>query len=329
MGRMSKETRLRVVRMYEAGHKLDFISCQLGFNLGLVQKILKDHGCKNVSVRTRRNLKDFRDMLIVAAVVDEPFTTPETLKKELNLPMKTASICKRLEEHGLVCLQNNFTRELIPREKCDRVSFARRHLSWTESQWEGVVFTSESTLCCTWDRHKSAWRTVHLWNDPVYVHQLKASGYTCINVLAVVTYDGLGPLVRSDECITPEQYVDILDQTLMPYFLEGPFPDRGFLLQHDASLASDEVTRGVEANGIHILRWPPNSEDLNPIQSIWSCMKERTCKLRHDGLSSDELWEIIKKHWDLLAKNKGIVTKLYSSIPDRLRDVIALSGGAL
>ncbi|KAG0427207.1 hypothetical protein HPB47_025714 [Ixodes persulcatus] len=36
-----------------AGHKLDFISCQLGFNLGLVQKILKDHGCKNVSVRTR------------------------------------------------------------------------------------------------------------------------------------------------------------------------------------------------------------------------------------------------------------------------------------
>uniref|UniRef100_A0A6B0V7W7 Putative transposable element n=1 Tax=Ixodes ricinus TaxID=34613 RepID=A0A6B0V7W7_IXORI len=330
MGRMSKETHLRVVRMYEAGHKLDFISCQLGFNLGLVQKILKDHGCKNVSVKTRRNLKDARDMLIVAAVVDEPFTTPETLKKELNLPMKTANICKRLEEHGLVCLQNNFTRELTPREKCDRVSFARRHLSWTESQWEGVVFTSESTLCCTWDRHKSAWRTVHLWNDPVYVHQLKASGYTCINVLAVVTYDGLGPLVRSDECITPEQYVDILNRTLMPYFLDGPFPDRGFLLQHDPTptYTSDEVLGCIEANGVHALSWPPKSEDLNPIQSIWSCMKLRICKHRLDEPCPDKLWDVVKHHWDLLTKHTKIVTKLYSAIPNRLRDVIRLKGGA-
>uniref|UniRef100_A0A090XE15 Putative transposable element n=1 Tax=Ixodes ricinus TaxID=34613 RepID=A0A090XE15_IXORI len=288
MGRMSKETHLRVVRMYEAGHKLDFTLPPAGFQPRPHSKrSSRIHGCKNVSVKTRSNRKNARDRRIVAAVVDEPFTTPETLKKELNLPMKTANICKRLEEHGLVCLQNNFTRELTPTRKV-RQGFVRPYGISPGPSRSGKVWCSPASRpsADTWDRHKSAWRTVHLWNDPVYVHQLKASGYTCINVLAVVTYDGLGPR-RS---VRRMHHAGTIRGHSRPD-PHAVLPRRSVSRPRVSSCSTmpawprTRSPRGVEANGIHILRWPPNSEDLNPIQSIWSCMKERTCKLRHDGLS--------------------------------------------
>lgn len=167
-------------------------------------------------------------------------------------------------------------------------------------------------------------------NNPLYIRQLRASGYTTINVLAVITSDGLGPLIRADDSITPEGYVDILNRILLPYLLNGPFPNRGFLLQHDPSptYTSDEVLECIEAHGVCELRWPPKSEDLNPVQRIWSAMKERICRHRLEEPSADKLWGVVKKHWDLLTKHRKIVTKLYSSIPDRLQDLIKIRGGA-
>uniref|UniRef100_A0A131XTU4 Putative transposable element n=1 Tax=Ixodes ricinus TaxID=34613 RepID=A0A131XTU4_IXORI len=271
------------------------------------------------------------ELLIVAAIVDEPFLTLRELKKELNLSVTRNTVLRRLKQHGLICLNNSTCRNLTGWMKSARLSFARVHLAWTAAQWQKVVFTNESTICCKWDPNKNSWKGLHIWNDPVYIRQLKASGYTCINMLAVVTYDGLGPLIRSDESITPEQYVDIFNRTLMPYFLDGPFPDRGFFLQHDFSptYTSDEVLECIKANRVHELRWPPKSEDLSPILSIWSCMKQRICRHRLAEPCPDKLWEVVKKHWDLLTKHKNIVAKLYSSIPNRLRDAVAREGGAL
>lgn len=31
-------------------------------------------------------------------------------------------------------------------------------------------------------------------------------------------------------------------------------------------------------NGVEILDWPPYSPDLNPIENVWSLLKERICK---------------------------------------------------
>lgn len=337
-GRLSKQKRLQIVRLHSEGRTRAQICRTVRCSDRTVKRIINLHRLyKSVEDRPRapnqspRKLRALQEeLLIVAAIVDDPFLSLTDIRRELNLSLSKSMVARRLEQHGLRCLNNSSKQALTSWIKNARSSFARAHLGWTPAQWRRVVFTNESTICCKWDPNKSSWRGVHLWNNPMCIRQLKASGYTCINVLMVVTYDGLGPLVRSDESITPEQYVDILNRTLMPYFLDGPFPDRGFLLQHDPTptYISDEVLKCIEANRVHALSWPPKSEDLNPIQSIWSCMKLRICKHRLEEPCPDKLWDVVKKHWDLLTKHTKIVTKLYSSIPNRLRDVIRLKGGA-
>lgn len=332
MGRLNKQQRLQVLRMHKEGRTLAQICRKLRCTKGTVYRVIRHYQVyKNVDDRPRRPQKSRtpgEDMLIIAAIVDDPFLTARQIKRELGLTVSSTTITKRLQQHGLNCLNNSSNRPLTDWMRDARLSFARTHTSWTVAQWRRVVFTNESTVCCKWDPNKSSWKCVHIWNNPLHISQLRSSGYTTINVLAVITPDGLGPLIRSDTSITPLQYVDIFNKTFMPYFLNCVFPDSGFLLQHDPSstYTSDEVLGCLQANGVGELRWPPHSEDLNPVQRIWSAMKERICRHRLDEPSADKLWGVVKKHWDLLTKHKRIVVKLYSSIPDRLRDLIRIKG---
>ncbi|KAM7294120.1 hypothetical protein ISCGN_023661 [Ixodes scapularis] len=334
MGRLNIQQRLQVLRLKKEGRTHAHIKRKLRCSLGTVRRVLKNYRLqKNVNDQPRKPAPSKtvdQDMQIIAAIVDEPFLTLKELKRELGLTLSVSTIAKRLKNLGLISLNNSSNRALTDCMKDARLSFARAHASWTADRWRSVVFTNESTICCKWDPNKSSWKAVHIWNNPLYIRQLRASGYTTINVLAVITSDGLGPLIRADDTITPEGYVDILNQILLPYLLNGPFPNRGFLLQHDPSptYTSDEVLDCIEAHGVCELRWPPKSEDLNPVQRIWSAMKERICRHRLEEPSADKLWGVVKKHWDLLTKHKKIVTKLYSSVPDRLQDLIKIRGGA-
>ncbi|KAM7306637.1 hemicentin-2-like [Ixodes scapularis] len=68
-----------------------------------------------------------------------------------------------------------------------------------------------------------------------------------------------------------DAYSDIIENTLVPYVLDGPFPDGCFFLQQDRSPVhkARKVSAMLEASGIHQLEWPPNGADCNTIENIW------------------------------------------------------------
>ncbi|KAG0414676.1 hypothetical protein HPB47_008168 [Ixodes persulcatus] len=67
--------------------------------------------------------------------------------------------------------------------------------------------------------------------------------------------DGLGPLVRIDGRFNAPAYCDMIEQTLLPYALDGPFPDGVYLLQHDRSPihTARKVDKLLEARGVRQL----------------------------------------------------------------------------
>ncbi|KAH6939608.1 hypothetical protein HPB50_019948 [Hyalomma asiaticum] len=62
-----------------------------------------------------------------------------------------------------------------------------------------------------------------------------SSGRCSVSVWGAISKDGLGPLVRIEGTFNASSYCDIVKETLVPYALDGPFPDGFYWLQHDHS----------------------------------------------------------------------------------------------
>ncbi|KAH6945845.1 hypothetical protein HPB50_010264 [Hyalomma asiaticum] len=100
-----------------------------------------------------------KDLLIVQAAKEAPFTTARQIKDSLNLSGSMSTIRRRLHEKGL--------RSRLPAQKpghseankLARLGYAQEHAAWTVDDWRCVIFTDESTFSTRWDQRQRIWRT--------------------------------------------------------------------------------------------------------------------------------------------------------------------------
>ncbi len=78
--------------------------------------------------------------------------------------------------------------------------------------------------------------------------------------------------------------------------------------------------------GMELLDWPGNSPDLNPIEGVWSLLKERINKLRPKPYTRKQIEEAIQKEWDSLKPVD--IEALIDSMPARIQAVLAANGGS-
>ena len=72
----------------------------------------------------------------------------------------------------------------------------------------------------------------------------------------------------------------------------------------------------------YIEKWPGNSPDLNPIENLWSILKRQVRE--RDTSTIPKLEAAIYDAWRNI--DKSILSNLASSIPKRLRMVVARKG---
>lgn len=166
-------------------------------------------------------------------------------------------------------------------------------------------------------------------NDPQYAWKVRSSGRTSVLVWGALSYEGLGPLYRVKEKMTSDTYSDIVQNTLLPYVLDGPFSDGLFYLQQDGAPVhtARAVQTMLENLGIMTLPWPSRSPDLNIIENVWGLMKKNLARQPGLGVATaDELWTAIEAEWNRLRQLPNLVDSLYDSLPVRIAKVQA-SGG--
>jgi len=74
----------------------------------------------------------------------------------------------------------------------------------------------------------------------------------------------------------------------------------------------------------YLIKWPPYSPDLNPIENLWADLKKRVEK--HNCTSVEELKEAVELEWK--QTDKAYCKKLVDSMPNRLHEVLEQRGGA-
>ena len=113
--------------------------------------------------------------------------------------------------------------------------------------------------------------------------------------------------------------IPIVQQILQEY------PDLQFQ-QDNAKGHSAAFTKSVfEAIGIEPIFWPPNSPDLNPIETIWDEMKDYIEK-RYPEVhrSYKRLKEAVKEAWEAVTHDR--IRELIREMPERCRAVIEAKG---
>ncbi len=102
--------------------------------------------------------------------------------------------------------------------------------------------------------------------------------------------------------------------------------DTGGTLQDNASSHKSAVTlRFLQHNNVPVLRWPPNSPDLSPIENMWAVVKGRVDARRPRNIAEVEAFA--KTAWRELTGCRVCMQPYFDSMPRRLEAVLKNGGG--
>lgn len=228
-----------------------------------------------------------------------------------NIRVSHRTIQRTLLKSGIKKFKPNVAPPLTDKHKQARVEWCLQHKL---TDWSRVVFTDESyfqafrNVRMMWTRSKPS---VGLPKHPPKVM-----------VWGGISWRGVTPLKITKGHVNSESYQDILSECLIETCKEL-YPE-GFILQQDNATphTSKSTKKFLEENKIKTLKWPANSPDLNPIENLWSVMKNRVEKL--DPRNTDAIINALNHVWD------DITQELRESLINSMQEGIRLcleSGG--
>ncbi|XP_023238255.1 uncharacterized protein LOC111637078 [Centruroides sculpturatus] len=129
---------------------------------------------------------------------------------------------------------------------------------------------------------------------------------------------GPGELVCIDGHLTAVQYIEILEQMLLPT-VRAVYGEERFFFVHDRSPVHTAgiVKRWLEQQPqVADMGWPGRGADLNPIEHVWSELARGPI----NAANPNELWDIVSVRWEKLREGM-LCQNLVASMPARLNAV--------
>jgi hypothetical protein len=148
-----------------------------------------------------------------------------------------------------------------------------------------------------------------------------------IMIWGCMTSKGVGFMCLINGRIDANLYQEILsDEFLQTLHFYGLDRD-SIIFQHDndPKHTASSTIRWLRDHNIFVLKWPPQSPDLNPIEHLWSYLKERIRNRPVQPKNKEELWEAFREEWSRI--DPDFCAKLISTMPERIAAVLKAKGG--
>ena len=218
-----------------------------------------------------------------------------------------------------------------------RLEWALMYEDWTEDDWESACWSDECSVERSSDP-STIWvfRTPEeKWEKDCIFAKSKGKG---ISVMVWGAFHGktLGPLIPFVvTSIDSKVYLSLL-QSYLPELLEHiqEINNRpGIFMQDNAPVHKAQiVTTWLEREGYTLMKWPPYSPDLNPIEHVWKRLKEKlqqqhpyiaTMKGGKEAVKA-KLREVLPQVWETIEPD--YLNNLSRSMCTRVNAVITAKG---
>ncbi|KAH9371655.1 hypothetical protein HPB48_016044 [Haemaphysalis longicornis] len=116
---------------------------------------------------------------------------------------------------------------------------------------------------------------------------------------------------------------------MIPYALDGLFPDGDYLFQQDLVPVhtAKSVKKLLTDRGVRQLEWIPKGADVSIIEPVWGRIKVALLKEGLHRASAANLWHVVEAAWNVIKEDRGYVDALYASLPTRIQHGIVAKGG--
>src|SRR3979490_1208343 len=217
---------------------------------------------------------------------------------------------------------------LITRHRQLRLAFALKHREWTVEDWKRVIWSDETKINRIGSDGKQwVWKQA---GDGLIEREVQGTvkfGGGNIMVWGCMGWNGVGKLAKIEGRMDAKQYVEILDDHLLPSIEESGIAEGDCIFQqdNDPKHTSRKAINWMEENDITLLDWEPQSPDLNPIVHLWHHIKLQLCKYEAPVTGVWQIWERVAEVWNAIEPE--VCQKLIESMPRRVEAVIKAKGG--
>lgn len=265
---------------------------------------------------------------IIQKVTTGQVSTASELHKQLNegtdTPVSYTSVLNVLYSTGLRGRNKIKKPFLTKKHQKARMDFE----SWTVEDWKQVVFSDESKINrLSSDGKHWCWKKRGEPMKPSHLKEVVKHGGGSLMVWGCLTSKGIGDLCRIDGGLDADLYCKILGDellsTLRYYHLKKS--DTIFQQDNDPKHTSKKAQQWIKANKLEVLNWPANSPDLNPIEHVWSYLKQSVYSSNTPPSSIHELWQQVQDKWNEIPLD--YIKELYGSMPNRIQAVKRAKGG--
>ena len=332
--RISDEMRYKVVDLHQDQLGYKKIAKITGISISTIRWIIKKHArtgqVANLpkSGRPKKTSKRL-DKLIVKQFEENPFSTAEDVNKYLknnNLAdISTQTVRNRINDADLGNYSARKKPLLSPINIQKRLFFAKKYLKKSENFWNKVIWSDESKFnLCQSDRSKRVYRKKNTSLDPKHLISTLKHGGGNIMVWGCMSSAGAGSLAFIHDKMNQQSYVDILNNNLeFSAHLLGLGNDFLFMQDNDPKHTSKYTSDWLEENGFKLLKTPPQSPDINPIEHLWYHLKRKLGDKRYRN--KEQLKNAIMTEWNQI--DPEYTRKLVESMPRRLEAIVKANGG--
>ncbi len=213
-----------------------------------------------------------------------------------------------------------------------RLQFAQAHQNWTIEDCKNVAWFDESGFLL--QHSDRTFGRVRIWHKG---HESMDSSCLVSTVLAagggvmlcrIFSWHILGPLVPIEYCLNATDYLSIVADHVHPFMTTVYTSSDGYFQQynapcHKAQIISDWFLE--HDNEFILLKWPPQSPDLNPIEHLWDVVEREICIMDVQPTNLQQLCDAIISIWTKISEE--YFQHLVESMTQRIKAVLKAKGG--
>ena len=192
-----------------------------------------------------------------------------------------------------------------------------------QDQIPNIVFSDESRFQKGPD---NSWRRIKRgnWNETCFVNKEKFT--EGIMVWGAIGLNFRSELIHCSNHEGAEEYINILNKSNVIENCDVKFGRYKWTFMQDGAPChtASSTIKWLKERVVLVPGWPPNSQDLNPIEILWGIIKKKLKKKRWE--KSENICNAISEIWNSF--DEKVINALVSDFLRRCRIVLNLGGNS-